>query len=951
MRILPLSIVGLSLPIMAGCASFTAATGPIQVWVVPESVTVHPDALPEGENEVYREADGRVRLSAAVNETVAFQIVMRTRQAGRVTSVALDPLRMGDQTVGLDRIALFREVRVPVEDYPAWYLRLTPDLRRLRFFPDVLVPLTAPRGALPISLRAGECEVVWAEVRVPPGTPAGPYDSAIHITPAGGPAVNLAFTLEVWPFALPQTSHLAALATVDTAKLLGQHVELHGRPYTPNRLTFDDPGYQPAVTVLDGATHLLHEHRCSPILVDIQPFRRLGGSGEAELDWTDYDRLVAGLIDGTVFDDRAAAPAWPLPIDERRPPPELYGGWGSPDYERMLTDHLRQCVGHFVARRWMDQHYVHMTVPGRSLAERYRQYKTLGELFKQIDGRLRMVCPVPSESMAAYGWRDDGFVDLGELVAVWAVPASLADAEELARQRAAGRRTWLSPDRPPYSGSLSMLAAPVDARTLAWQAYRFGCDAILLPGVNAWADDGVPRSSGSEGCLLWPGKPYGLDGPVPSIRLKRLRRGLQDYEYLWLLVRNRRPGIARIFSEDLFPFGGTGCYGEHLLDGRPNGWVTDPTAWSLARKLMANELTAAIQQPASAPAQDEASETKRLSQQIEWARLTRAVRNVRVAVEGIRVQGSPGTPDGLSVTATVAVFNATRQAVSGRLTVAEAPQTWTQGETTATVQSLASARTARRDVAMKAPSLEARLEGVTPFKLVFTPEIGDAVMATGRLCILISQRLARPPTINGKLDDWPLGAGNVAGDFVLVGALDVPKQGRPSPDRLSQITTAFVAHDDEHLYIAFACDDDKMAERRLTRDNQVRYDGLWPTGEDLVEVVLDPSGKVVDPGELFHVVIKANGAVITQQGVPCLAPVARCEDWPARVTAAVDDQSRSGRWSVEIRIPLASLGPRAAFCGINFGRFISRLGEYGSWSGARRHLYAPVTLGNMYLPK
>ena len=160
-----------------------------------------------------------------------------------------------------------------------------------------------------------------------------------------------------------------------------------------------------------------------------------------------------------------------------------------------------------------------------------------------------------------------------------------------------------------------------------------------------------------------------------------------------------------------------------------------------------------------------------------------------------------------------------------------------------------------------------------------------------------------------------------------------------------------MAHDDENLYIAFACDDEKMAERRVTRDNQVRYDELWPTGEDLVEVVLDPSGKAVDPGELFHVVVKANGAVITQQGVPCLSQVARCEDWPARVTAAVDDQSRPGRWNAEIRIPLASLGPRASFCGVNFGRLIPRLGEYGSWSGARRHLYSPVTLGNMYLPK
>lgn len=950
LRSLSLSILGLSLPILAGCSVLAMNTGRIQVWAVPDYVSVQPDATPELDNEVYSDTEHRVRLSAAVNETVAFQMIMRAARSARVTGIRLENLRSRDQTVPADRVALFREFRVQAEDYPTWYLRLTPDWRRPRWFPDLLVPLSAPRGALPIVLRAGECEAVWAEIAVPPGLPAGKYDSVIHIMSGSNPVVDLALTLEVWPFALPQTSHLAALATVDTTRLLRQHLELNGRPYVPNRLTFDDPAYQRAVATLDAATRLLHEHRCSPILKDVQPFRRPGGSGETELDWTDYDRLVGGLIDGTVFDDRSVAPAWPLPVDDQRPSPESFGGWGSPGYQKMLVDYLRRCLEHFIERRWVDRHYVYMPVPGPSQAERYRQFDALGRLLREADPRLRMVCSVPSASMAAYGWRDDGFADLGDLVAVWAPPASLADPEEFARQRAAGRRTWLNPDRPPYSGSLSMLAPPVDAQTLSWQAFRFGCDAILLPGVNNWPDDGRPRTTGSEGCLLWPGRSFGLDGPIPSIRLKRLRRGLQDYEYLWLLERNRRPAIARLVSEDLFPFGGTGCYGEHCLDGRPNGWVTDPTVWSLARKLMASELAAAIQQPASAPTFDEASEVQRFSQQIEWARLARAVRSVRVAVEGIRVEGAAAAASGISVTATVSVFNATRQALSGRWTPDNLPPGWTQSEKVPIIENLAPARTTRRDVLVEIPSLGSSLEGVTPFKLAFTPEGGNAEVTTGRLCLLTSQRLARPLTVDGRLDDWPLGSGNVAGDFVLVGALDVPKRGRGSPDRLSQITTVFVAHHDEHLYMAFACDDDKMADRRVTRDNQVRYDELWPTGEDLVEVVLDPRGQAVDSGDLFHVVVKANGAVVTQQGVPCLAQVARCEDWPALVTAAVDDQSRPGGWTVEIRIPLASLGPRASFCGVNFGRFIPRLGEYGSWSGARRHLYSPVSLGNMYLP-
>ena len=69
--------------------------------------------------------------------------------------------------------------------------------------------------------------------------------------------------------------------------------------------------------------------------------------------------------------------------------------------------------------------------------------------------------------------------------------------------------------------------------------------------INDWSDEGVVDATDSERALIWPGKPYGLDRPIPSIRLKRLRRGFQDYEYLWLLEQNRRPGIARLVATDL----------------------------------------------------------------------------------------------------------------------------------------------------------------------------------------------------------------------------------------------------------------------------------------------------------------------------------------------------------------------------------------------------------------
>jgi len=141
--------------LLAGCS------GPRQVWMgreridlwaVPEGATVFADSPKEPENEVFSAGEGRVRLAGAVNEAVSFQVAFRSDQPATIANVSVGDLRGRDQVIPADRAAFFREVRVPVGDYPAWFLRLTPYLKQPRSYPDVLVPLAAPRGALPIEL-------------------------------------------------------------------------------------------------------------------------------------------------------------------------------------------------------------------------------------------------------------------------------------------------------------------------------------------------------------------------------------------------------------------------------------------------------------------------------------------------------------------------------------------------------------------------------------------------------------------------------------------------------------------------------------------------------------------------------------------------------------------------------------------------------------------------------
>lgn len=89
--------------------------------------------------------------------------------------------------------------------------------------------------------------------------------------------------------------------------------------------------------------------------------------------------------------------------------------------------------------------------------------------------------------------------------------------------------------------SFAANAHPVEARLFPWVCWGHNVDGLLGPWLNAWPEPWrrpntpAPRvwtgdGGGGEGFLLYPGADGGA--PRPSIRLERLRDGLEDYEYV-----------------------------------------------------------------------------------------------------------------------------------------------------------------------------------------------------------------------------------------------------------------------------------------------------------------------------------------------------------------------------------------------------------------------------------
>jgi hypothetical protein len=92
--------------------------------------------------------------------------------------------------------------------------------------------------------------------------------------------------------------------------------------------------------------------------------------------------------------------------------------------------------------------------------------------------------------------------------------------------------------------------------------------------ANAWRNDGIYDFTGQgDGTLLYPGTPttvvngssYAIGGvshiPIASLRLKMIREGLEDYEYL-TLCKAVNPATAMSIARTMFPMSGTGANGQ-----------------------------------------------------------------------------------------------------------------------------------------------------------------------------------------------------------------------------------------------------------------------------------------------------------------------------------------------------------------------------------------------------
>ena len=204
------------------------------VWVVPSLQRVGPSAA-AGSGTL-------AQLEAAKGEYESFQIIVRASSSGLTNvNVSVSDLTGPAGTIPKSNIALFREQYVYVSSSsPNWGGSNQP--LGAGWYPDGLIPFVDPNTglppsggsihAVPFSVSGNSNQPIWVDVFVPRTAAAGQYTGTFSVTSNQG-SVSGQVSLQVWNFTLPAKPTLKSSFSYWAADSIAAEEELLRNRVTP----------------------------------------------------------------------------------------------------------------------------------------------------------------------------------------------------------------------------------------------------------------------------------------------------------------------------------------------------------------------------------------------------------------------------------------------------------------------------------------------------------------------------------------------------------------------------------------------------------------------------------------------------------------------------------------------------------------------------------------------
>jgi hypothetical protein len=499
---------------------YQLAQSPPVVWTVPSLQRVGPND-PAGNGT-------QVQLWAARGEYESFQIITRAPGSGNLTKVnvsASDLIGPSGGIISQSNITLYREYYVYIGSNSGstnWHGSNQP--LGPGWYPDALIPLVGPSAssgsaaalmAVPYNLSAGTNQPIWVDIFVPRTAVPGQYVGSYTVRSDQG-AISGQMVLNVWNFTLPLQPSLASSFGVWNSDHFAIDVELL-------------------------------RHRLMPDSVDqLQEGALITSYGL----WA----VNLGFSSGASYSNCRMTP-----------PPSLTAVQNSVAAQNSVAGHQSGLLLYDYSADEIDN---------------------CTNLFPSLKQWARVLHAANIKNLVTMGPTpelfDDGSGAGRSAVDIWAVLPDTYNTDianiQLALQK--GDQVWSynTEVQDAYSPKWEIDFAPINFRIQpGFINQSLNLTGLLYWRVDRWSSDPwnevVMTDSGStfpgEAELVYPGPTAGIVGVVPSMRLKWLRDGVDDYDYIQLLKRAGYGDWAIQIAKGVAP------------DWR--NWVRDPKTLEKAR--------------------------------------------------------------------------------------------------------------------------------------------------------------------------------------------------------------------------------------------------------------------------------------------------------------------------------------------------------------------------------
>jgi hypothetical protein len=527
-----------------------------RIWAVDDGEKIKREDLQHplansSENMVW---DGeKIQIFGARNEIVAFQLIIEAGPAGAsnvdvwVSDLTHGAYRIPGSTSGSSDpydyrgrgVELFTEHYLHITTRSAggtsWTRSAAPSDYYYGWVPDALIPFSAPSGmgGAPFDIPANMNQAVWVDITIPRDAPTSIMVGEVQVIEGGNVLYQIPLELQVYNITLTDETHFPNMFAISPVDLSLRH-----------GVEFDSAEFY---EILARYHQMAHRHRMDLV--------------EAVRNISQIRRFHNRYLTGALYTEKNGYAGPGEEIGNATFSIGLYGNLPT-EYGTSFENWSKELwwEGSDAWATWFAENAPQISIHKFLTPDEPDSASDLRAIKAQAEWTHSNPGPGSSIPTFVTHWitpEYQGYVDFWSISANHTLQGTIpnTDPEDVQFEKESGHQIGIYNGYRPATGSVLIDTDAVDFRVIPWIGWKYDLDQYFYWMTNYWIDwsDGGrrwniftnPRNTqyqrNGSGTFFYPGqdKVYleedrGLPGPMASIRMKNWRRGMQDYEYLWL---------------------------------------------------------------------------------------------------------------------------------------------------------------------------------------------------------------------------------------------------------------------------------------------------------------------------------------------------------------------------------------------------------------------------------